>query len=88
MPRNTNPFSWAAELIDSGYSVSKALRKAGSPVTFTTAQLASLTAQVNLEKYEGKTVWNTTTGKPVWASGALAADVWVNADGTTAHTPI
>ena len=88
MAKLTNPFTWAAALIDSGASVSSALRKVGIPQTFTTTQLEDIGAQVNLEKYEGKEVWNTTTGRPVWASGPLASDVWVDNAGTMVHTPV
>lgn len=88
MPRLTNPWTHAAELIDSGMSVSQALRQVGQIQTFTTTQLEDISAQVNLEKVEGKQVWNTTTGRPVWASGPLAADVWVDHAGTTVHTPV
>lgn len=31
---------------------------------------------------------NTTTSKPVYATGAAASDTWVDATGTTAHTPV
>lgn len=88
MARYTNPWTHAAALIDSGFSVQDAMRKVGAPVTFTTTQLEDVAAQVNLEKHEGKEVWNTTTGRPVWASGPLAADVWVDHAGTTVHTPV
>ncbi len=88
MARLTNLWTHAAELIDNGFSVQDAMRKVGQSQTFTTTQLADVSAQVNLEKFEGKEVWNTTTGQPVWAFGPLAGDVWVNADGTTAHTPV
>lgn len=56
------------------------------------------TASVNLNqdthsvntfhKYPGKCVFNTVTNRPVWATGPLATDVWVDATGATAHTPI
>lgn len=59
-----------------------------SPST-TTANFASLTAVINtIGKFAGKMAWNSNTLKPVWAVGAAAGSVWVNADGTTAHTPI
>lgn len=41
----------------------------------------------NQEKYAGKMAFNTTTTKPVWASGGDATDVWVDATGSTEHTP-
>lgn len=57
--------------------------------TATTAELADIGDVVNTTyKFPGKQVFNTTTGKPVFATGTGAADAWVNADGTTAHTPV
>jgi hypothetical protein len=57
--------------------------------TATTAQLADLAAEINTSnKLAGVTVFNTTTGKPVWAVGSTAASVWNNATGTTEHTPV
>lgn len=54
----------------------------------TTTQLTAIGDAINTTgKYAGKMVWNTTTTKPAWASGATAAAVWRSADGTTAHTP-
>jgi len=55
----------------------------------TTAQLTDAADPVNVDgrKVAGYPVYNTTTSKPVWADGAGATDVWVEADGTTEHTP-
>lgn len=39
-------------------------------------------------KYIGKTLFNSTSNRPVWASGVSPTDLWVFSDGTTAHTPI
>ena len=51
--------------------------------------LNSVAAAINTTgKFAGKRVWNTTANRPVWATGATAASVWVYADGTTAHTPV
>jgi hypothetical protein len=56
--------------------------------TATTSNLTSDTAAINtINKFTGKQVWNTTTGRPVWADGPLATDTWSDATGTTAHTP-
>lgn len=53
------------------------------------AGLASVSDAINTTgKYIGKQVWDVTNAKPVWAAGANAAGVWVNADGTTAHAPV
>ena len=40
------------------------------------------------DKYEGKIVFNSTTNIPVWAAGSAAGDLWVDATGATAHTPV
>lgn len=58
-------------------------------VSATTAQLADVAATINtVGKYTGKMVYNTTTGIPVFADGAAAADVWAEADGTNEHSPV
>lgn len=55
----------------------------------TTANLANNAAAVNVyKKFTGKCVFNTTSGKPVWAAGPGSDDVWVDATGATAHTPV
>ena len=58
-------------------------------VTTTTA-LADVTDAINTAagKVDGAMVFNTTTNKPVWAVGAADADVWVDATGSTAHSPV
>jgi hypothetical protein len=54
----------------------------------TTANLNSAAHRVNTsDKYSGKMAWNTSTARPVWATGGVATSSWVYADGTTAHTP-
>lgn len=59
------------------------LRKAA-----TTAQLTSATDLVNTYgKQAGTVVFNTTTGKPVWALGAGATAHWVDATSSDVHTP-
>jgi len=66
-----------------------AARIAGDAVvTATTANLTAIANAINTtDKVAGKQVWNSSTSKPVWATGALAASTWVFADGTLAHTP-
>lgn len=54
----------------------------------TTTSLTSLTSVVNKSKRRGVSVYNSTTGKPVWAAGDGAAAVWVDATGATVHTPV
>ena len=57
--------------------------------TATTAALDEVTDAINVtRKFAGKMVWNTDTNKPCWATNSTAVSVWVNADGTTAHTPV
>jgi hypothetical protein len=59
-------------------------------LTSTTAALAAVGNAINtVDKYIGKTVFNTTTSKLVVAVAATAAGVWANAGtGVTEHTPI
>lgn len=61
-------------------------------ITFvaTTAQLAQDTDAINTTgKFQGKQVWNSTTGILVIANGPLATDTWKNAGtGVVAHTPV
>jgi len=55
----------------------------------TTAELADITDPINtVNKAAGLQVFNTSTNKPVWSSGATAGAVWVNSGGTTEHTPV
>ena len=55
---------------------------------FTTTNIEDISARVNTEgKHDGKMVFNTTTNKPVYATGSTAGAVWVDATGSTAHTP-
>lgn len=57
--------------------------------TATTAALAALGDTINTSgKATGSMVFNTTTSKPVWATGSAAASTWVDATGTVAHTPV
>lgn len=58
-----------------------------NPVTTTTALVAINDAINTTYKVEGKSVFNSTTGKPVWASGSTAGAVWKDATGAVAHTP-
>ena len=58
--------------------------------TSTTTALADITAAINTDagKVAGSMVFNTTSGAPVWAAGNADGSVWVDATGTTAHTPV
>jgi|TARA_R110000822_G_scaffold42535_2_gene115584 cytoskeletal protein CcmA (bactofilin family) len=56
--------------------------------TATSVQIAAVANAVNTTgKAAGTIVFDTTLGTLKIATGALAADTWVNADGTTAVTP-
>ena len=58
------------------------------PAEVTTSELTDATAPINvMGKYAGRPVYNTTTGLPLWASGAATTDTWDDAAGTTQHTP-
>ena len=66
------------------------INKRKAPILATTAELADVTHAVNTDnaKVEGYQVFNTTTNAPVWSEGNAAADVWNDATGTTAHSPV
>lgn len=56
--------------------------------TWSTTNLTNKDSDANqVDKEEGKMVFNETTNRPVWATGSLDTDVWVDATGATAHTP-
>lgn len=61
-----------------------------TPATATSTELNDISHSINtgLAKKAGYRVFNTTTNKPVWAVAIGAAAVWVDADGTTTHTPV
>lgn len=68
--------------------VGQAVAALSDPVS-TTAALAAIGNAVNTSgKYAGKHYFNTTTNKPVWATGSSAGSTWVDATGTVAHTPV
>lgn len=54
----------------------------------TTAELNAIGNAVNTAgKHAGRQVFNTTTSRPVYATGSTAASTWVDATGAVAHTP-
>jgi len=57
--------------------------------TATTTTLEDISDSINTSalKVEGSRYFNTTTNVPVWAVGNADSDVWVNALGSTTHTP-
>lgn len=56
----------------------------------TTANLADVTHAVNTmdAKQAGLVMWNVDLVQPVWAAGDAAADLWVDAQGVTKHSPV
>jgi hypothetical protein len=55
----------------------------------TSTNLEDKTDVVNtVGKYYGKRMWNYTTSKFVYAVGPAVTDVWNDAVGSLAHTPI
>ena len=61
-----------------------------STPTSTTAALEAIADAINTSasKLAGTVLFNTTTSQPVWAIGSADGDVWVDATGATAHTPV
>ena len=58
MPRLTNSFKWAAELIDKGYSVPEALRKVGDgPIKWISYFGASPTKDDNTDAFQDAVDW-------------------------------
>jgi len=58
-------------------------------VTATDAQLLAVGDPINTgDKRLPKPVWATTSSRMVYASGALASDVWTDQDGTTVFSPV
>lgn len=55
-----------------------------------TSELADIAHGVNASssKSAGTQRWNSTTGQPVWATGGLASDPWVDAGGQIIATPV
>jgi hypothetical protein len=50
--------------------------------------MSSATDAINTTfKYLGKEVWDTTSKKPLYASGTATTSPWVDATGTTVYTP-
>lgn len=60
-----------------------------SYVPITSAELLDITDGINTtDKYAGLQVYDTTIGRPLWASGSTAGATWDDAAGTTVHTPV
>ena len=80
------------DTIEGGVRVSRkaSLNDVNAPATATTAELDDITSTINTSasKVTGYSVFNTTTGAPVWATGAAAGSVWNDATGAVANTPV
>jgi hypothetical protein len=60
-----------------------------APGIITSASLEDISHAINItNKTTGLCVYNVTTNKPVWSDGTTAGAVWVDATGSTAHTPV
>ena len=82
-------FSGCFDDIDNPEDLSISQAAAMRSATATTTQLADISATINTSgKYEGRCVFNINTNKPVWAAGAATSNVWLDATGATAHTPV
>lgn len=65
------------------------LRLVGNqPFTYATTEITDKSHSVNTtDKRLGKMIFNSTTGKPLWADGTGDTDTWADATGAVAHTP-
>lgn len=57
--------------------------------SYSSIDLNDIAHKVNtsLAKQPGHMVWNYTLNRPVWAIGSGDSAIWVDANGTTVHTP-
>ena len=71
-------------------SLGRWLKVIATPVSETTTNLADVAHAINTkqDKQAGYRVWNSTLARPVWAVGPADADLWVDAAGSTVHTPV
>ncbi len=59
------------------------------PSKYIDAQFQDADSSVNTNyKEEGRQVWDSTSKKPVWATGKNPIDTWVFSDGTVAYSPV
>jgi len=87
---NINMYTTAAGDQGDGQSVEYSYGVLKMKITATTAQLNDSTHAINTAaaKVAGYEVFNTTTGRYVYAAGNADDSVWAYAGGQTAHTPI
>jgi hypothetical protein len=82
---NDTAVAWLASLVGAVGPTGPAV----VPVVSTSTALEAVANAINTSgKVVGKVVFNSTTGAPVWATGTTAADVWNDASGELAHTPV
>jgi hypothetical protein len=70
-------------------SLGRWIKIANTAPVYTTAELADISATPNtsVAKQAGYMVWNSNLEKPLWSVGSGNGDVWVDATGSTVHTP-
>jgi hypothetical protein len=77
----------AAATADTAASSAASALDAAAPVAASAAAILNSTNGVNTAgKSAGLMVYNTTAGKPCWATGPNPTDGWVYADGTSVGT--
>ena len=94
-------FSATSVAVDDGWDVlapspavatGRWLRTGATPkiIRTDTTSLEDISNAINTSalKEEGQQVYNTTTNKPLWAAGNADGDIWRDATGSTAHTPV
>lgn len=70
-------------------SLGRWLKVGPAAASYTTTNLADIAHEANTSqaKQAGYMVWNNTINRPVWAVGPADNDIWVDAAGTTLHSP-
>lgn len=69
-------------------SEAEAFFDARPPLVGLTADFTSAASSLNtINKAAGRLAFNSTTNKPLWATGSTPTSTWVNATGAVEHTP-
>ena len=70
-------------------SLGRWLKVGPAPSSYDTTSLNDIAHEANTSqaKQAGYMIWNNTLNRPLWAVGAGDSAIWVDADGTTVHTP-
>lgn len=66
--------------------LSNYLERASRIPQYTTAQLEDSSSAANRDKFLGKPVINSTTGRSLWGGGNTLTSPWVDGANTTVHT--